>query len=101
MSDEAHDSPSYPPPPDDLVLLAPAEAPRDDGGHAEPHAHAGKRSRGEYAPGDLGEGDAKRRREGRRGFARTGQACDRCKVPSLHSTQPWVSHKLTPPSRER
>lgn len=77
MSDDPS-NPSYPPPPTDLVLLAPADP-------DEPHGE--KRAREDaaatYPVGLDGVGydaSVKRRKDRGRGYTRTGQACDRCKV---------------------
>ncbi|KAL2104473.1 hypothetical protein VUR80DRAFT_529 [Thermomyces stellatus] len=72
------DGPAYPPPPD-LVLLAPAEAPPPLQQQEKKRAHGVEDGRGGEP---AGRDDMKRRREGRRGYTRTGQACDRCKVGS-------------------
>lgn len=80
MSDEGP-NPSYPPPPTDLVLLAPADP---DEPHGEKRAREDAAAAAAYPVAGLDgtgyDASVKRRRERGRGYTRTGQACDRCKV---------------------
>lgn len=83
MSDEPP-NPSYPPPPTDLVLLAPADP---DEPHGEKRARddaAAAAAAAAYPVAGLDgvgyDASMKRRRDRGRGYTRTGQACDRCKV---------------------